>query len=61
MLEWPNAINGKDNKNLEGYVISTSVISLDIDFKKISDGLTRAKSFNPNLQASINFNDRINY
>lgn len=31
-------------------MISTLVISFDIDFKNISEGLTRDKSRNPNLQ-----------
>lgn len=41
-------------KNLVGYVICTLVTSLVIDFNKISDGLTRAKSRNPNLDNTFN-------
>lgn len=36
-------------RNLEGYVTSTCETSLEIDFRKISDGFTRANSFNPTL------------
>lgn len=37
--------------NLEGYVISICVASLGMDFKNISEGFTRDKSFKPNLKS----------